>query len=87
MKTLTDKIQESLNEQVVNEARQVSYQVCIDEFALSSKYLDEDSDYFGAGVTIFVDKEIAKAFEKFLLDQEGNMFSHACSNDNNNIEY
>jgi hypothetical protein len=90
IKSLTNFIQESLNEQNVNEARypgQKSYSVCIDEFALGGKYIDEDSDYFGEGVTILVDKEIAKAFEKFLLDQEGNMFSHACSNEDSSIEY
>ena len=81
MKKLTDFIQESLNEQNVNEARNMS------SYSVAFLKLYEDEKWLNETVDILVPKHLAKDFEKFLLDQEGDIFAHACSNDNLNVEY
>lgn len=72
MKSLKQQISESS----INEARQVEYRVA---------FLDpKDSEGMTFGVSILVDKEYQKAFEKYLEDEEGNTFEHA---EGGNIEY
>lgn len=44
----------------------------------------KDSDDIPVNATISISKEHAKAFEKFLKDEEGNIFSHAEGGD---VEY
>lgn len=67
MKTLTDHF----NENLINEARQLSYSVAF-------------VDCPNFSVEILVDKEDQKEFEKFLEKEEGNTFMHA---DGGNVEY
>lgn len=69
MKSLTDKIQESLNEQKVNEAQQIEYQVSF----LTTK--GEDGSPYT--VKIFVDKKYQRNFENFLDNNEDEIFYHA----------
>ena len=65
MKTLSQYILED----TINEARQINYRVAlIDVF---------DEDELPISVDILVDKEYQKAFEKWLENEEGNIFSHA----------
>lgn len=66
MKTLSKYI----NENIVNEAREISYRVQL------ADVLDEE-DELPITVTISVEKEYQKVFEKWLNDEEGNIFSHA----------
>ena len=60
----------------LTEARQIEYRVNV-----ASVLDDED---LPVTVTILVDKENQKAFEKWLEDQEGNEFLHA---EGGNVEY
>lgn len=69
-------INEHMNESSVNEARQVQYSVSF----LGAK----DADGLPFTVTIMVDKENQKDFEKFLEAEEGNTFEHA---EGGNVEY
>ena len=72
MKSLEQQISES----IINEARQVEYRVA---------FLDpKDSEGLVFGVSILVDKEHQKAFEKYLEEEEGNTFAHA---EGGNVEY
>ena len=71
MISLSNSIQEA-----INEARQIEYRVAF----LGPK----DSEGLTFGVSIYVDKENQKAFEKFLEDEEGNIFEHA---EGGNVEY
>lgn len=72
MKTLID----SINESNINEARQETYNV---------QLLDvKDGDGIGISATIMIDKKYSKAFEKWLEDEEGNIFGHA---EGGNVEY
>ncbi len=66
----------SLTESLITEAKQIKYQVAF----LGTKD-DQDMPYT---VTILVDKENQKDFEKYLTDEEGNTFAHA---EGGNIEY
>ena len=66
MKTLSKYI----NENIVNEAREISYRVQLTDV------LDEE-DELPITVTISVEKEYQKVFEKWLNDEEGNIFSYA----------
>lgn len=60
----------------LNEAKQEEYRV---------SFLDvTDSDGTPMTVTILVDKQYSKMFEKFLEDQQDNIFSHA---EGGNVEY
>jgi hypothetical protein len=60
----------------LNEAKQEEYRV---------SFLDvTDSDGIPMTVTILVDKQYSKMFEKFLEDQQDNIFSHA---EGGNVEY
>lgn len=60
----------------INEAKQEEYRV---------SFLDvTDSDGVPMTVTILVDKQYSKMFEKFLEDQQDNIFSHA---EGGNVEY
>lgn len=54
----------------INEGKQVKFTIAFNDFV--------DNDGMPIGVTAMVDGENAKAFDKFLADQEGNMFAHAC---------
>lgn len=69
-------LKEAMNEALVNEARRVEYRVMV--------HAVEDSDGLPATVTMLVDKECQKSFEKWLEDQQDNEFSHA---EGGNIEY
>ena len=60
----------------INEAREIEYRVSF----ISPK----NSDDIPFTVTILVDHENTKAFEKFLEDEQDNIFSHA---EGGNIEY
>lgn len=60
----------------INEAREIEYRVSF----ISPK----NSDDVPFTVTILVDRENTKAFEKFLEDEQDNIFSHA---EGGNIEY
>ena len=60
----------------INEAREIEYRVSF----ISPK----NSDDIPFTVTILVDRENTKAFEKFLEDEQDNIFSHA---EGGNIEY
>ena len=70
MKTLVESIHS------VNEAREVQYRVAFLDF------LDEEG--LPPTVTISVPREHVRMFEKFLEDQEGNIFMHA---EGGSIEY
>lgn len=69
MKSLSDRIQECLNEQNVNEAQQIEYHVSF----LTTK--DEDGTPYT--VKIFVDKKYQRNFENFLDNEQDNIFYHA----------
>lgn len=60
----------------LNEAKQEEYRVSFLDVA--------DSDGIPMTVTILVDKQYSKMFEKFLEDQQDNIFSHA---EGGNVEY
>lgn len=60
----------------LNEAKQEEYRVSFLDVA--------DSDGIPMTVTILVDKQYSKMFEKFLEDQQNNIFSHA---EGGNVEY
>ena len=73
MKDLKDKISESYDDYLANQAE---YHVA---------WLDcKDEEDLPISSTILVDKQYIKTFEKFLNDQEGNLFAHA---DGGNVEY
>ena len=61
---------------VLNEARQIEYRVAVNNV--------HDSEDLPVTVTMMVDKEYQKSFEKWLEDQQDNEFSHA---EGGNIEY
>lgn len=46
-----------------------------------------DTDGLPIDATIIIDAENRKYFEKFLIKQKDNLFSHASSLNNENIEY
>jgi len=52
----------------INEARELKYNVAFNDF-------QDKEDLIG--VTIMIDSKYKDAFEKFLKDQEGNIFAHA----------
>lgn len=68
MKTL----QESIN---INEARQLEYHVAFSD--------TRDEEGIPYGVTILVDKEHQKDFERFLKEEELNIFDHATAYSHN----
>jgi hypothetical protein len=72
MKTLTNKIQES----IVNEAQQVEYHVSF----LTTK----DEEGIPYTVRILVDKKYQRNFENFLDNEQDNIFYHV---DGGNVEY
>ena len=67
---------ETMNEAMINEARQVEYRValigCVDRESLP------------ISVTILVDKDDQKWFESYLEEEQDNLFSHA---EGGNVEY
>jgi hypothetical protein len=69
-------LKETMNEALVNEARQIEYRVafvgCMDR------------EYNPISVSILVDKEDQKWFELFLREEQDNIFSHAGGG---NVEY
>lgn len=69
-------LKESMNEALVNEARQVEYRVMVNAVM--------DSEGLPVTITMLVDKEYQKSFEKWLEDQQDNEFGHA---EGGNIEY
>jgi hypothetical protein len=76
IKSLTNFIQESLNEQNVNEAQQVEYRVSF----LTTK----DEEGIPYTVKILVDKKYQRNFENFLDNEQDNIFYHV---DGGNVEY
>ena len=69
MKTL----QEHLNNNV-NEARQESYQV---------QFIGPvDIDNMPFSVEVIVERENARAFQRWMEEEEGNIVAHACGNTN-----
>lgn len=69
-------LKETMNEALVNEARQVEYRVAFIGC--------EDREGTPISVSILVDKEDQKWFESFLQEEQDNVFSHA---DGGNVEY
>ena len=66
----------NINEYLISEAAQVSYRVSL---------LDvKDKEELPVTVTILVDKENVKEFEKYLKDGQDNLFYHA---EGGNVEY
>ena len=63
METLSKYIQN------VNEARQIDYRVALMDV--------QDEEGLPISVDILVDKEYQKQFEKWLEDEQDNIFSHA----------
>ena len=60
----------------LTEARQIEYQVALNEV--------HDSEDLPITISILVDKDDQKNFEKWLEDQQDNLFSHAAGGD---VEY
>lgn len=60
----------------LTEARQIEYQVALNEV--------HDSEDLPVTISIFVNKDDQKNFEKWLEDQQDNLFSHA---EGGNVEY
>lgn len=60
----------------LTEARQIEYYVALNEV--------HDSEDLPITISILVDKDDQKNFEKWLEDQQDNLFSHA---DGGNVEY
>ena len=69
-------LKETMNEALVNEARQIEYRVAFIGC--------EDHEGTPISVSILVDKEDQKWFESFLQEEQDNIFSHAGGG---NIEY
>lgn len=65
-----------INESQVNEARAIEYRVMLADVV--------DEDGMGISVSVLVDKENVKEFEKWLEKEEGNIFMHA---EGGNVEY
>ena len=61
---------------LINEARQINYRVAFVDCV--------DSEGLPIAVSILVDSKDVDVFEKFLNDQEGNLFVHAGGG---NVEY
>lgn len=70
------ELKDFMNESLIEEARQIEYRVSINDVL--------DSEDLPVTVTILVDKEYQKSFEKWLEDQQDNEFSHA---EGGNVEY
>ena len=66
----------TLQESMINEAREVQYRVSFIGF--------EDEDGIPPTVTILVPREHARAFDDFLEKEQDNIFSHA---EGNSVEY
>lgn len=62
-------INEILKEKSVKESRKLRYSVSLIDVV--------DEDGINVDAEIYIDKEYRKPFEKWLLEQEGNLFSHA----------
>lgn len=60
----------------LTEARQIEYQVALNEV--------HDSEDLPITISILVEKDDQKNFEKWLEDQQDNLFSHA---EGGNVEY
>ena len=60
----------------LTEARQIEYQAALNEV--------RDSEDLPITISILVDKDDQKNFEKWLEDQQDNLFSHAADG---NVEY
>lgn len=65
-----------LNENSVNEARQIRYDVSLLGVC--------DNEGIPVDIEIYIDKEYKKPFEKWLLEQQDNIFGHA---DGGDVEY
>lgn len=65
MKTLSQYISEG----TINEARQINYRVSLIDV--------HDEEGLPIAVDIVVDKEYQKSFEKWLEDEQDNIFDHA----------
>lgn len=70
MKTLKDCF--------INEAKQIEYRVCFDAC------VNEKMDNLPINVSIFVDNDDVESFEKYLNDEQDNIFVHASGG---NVEY
>lgn len=66
-------LQETMN---INEAREIEYRVSFLNF--------KDSDGLPATVKILVPREMARDFDNFLENEEGNIFQHA---EGSSVEY
>lgn len=60
----------------INESRQIEYQVALSDVL--------DNEGLPITISILIDKEHQKSFEKWLEEQESNIFSHA---EGGNVEY
>ena len=70
MKTLKDCF--------INEAKQTEYRVCF------IGCVNENPNNLPVNVYIFVDNDDVEAFEKYLNDEQDNIFAHA---EGGNVEY
>ena len=70
MKTLKDCF--------INEAKQTEYRVCF------VGCVNEKTDNLPINVSIFVDNDDVESFEKYLNDEQDNIFAHA---EGGNVEY
>lgn len=76
MKTIAQQIHEQALATAIHEAKMIEYRAQIDAV--------QDSDGLPVTVSILVEKEYQKEFEKWLNSEEGNTFGHA---EGGNVEY
>lgn len=76
MKSIAQQIRENALATAINEARMIEYRAQLGDV--------QDSEGLPITVSILVEKEHQKAFEKWLEDEEGNIFNHA---EGGNVEY
>lgn len=68
----------NLKDYFINEAKQTEYRVCL------IGCVNRKNDNLPVNVSILVDKDDVEAFEKYLNDEQDNLFSHA---EGGNVEY
>ena len=76
MKSIAQQIHEQALATAINEAKMIEYRAQVNAV--------QDSEGLPVTVSILVEKEHQKAFEKWLESEEGNTFGHA---EGGNVEY
>lgn len=66
----------NLKESLITEAKQIEYRVSLADVL--------DKENLPISVSILIDKDDQKSFEKWLEEEESNLFLHACGG---NVEY